>query len=149
MSVITRYSQVRLEKKLSEAVKRTTDGLVKKDYERAAHEVSTIIHNRIANSGRGGDHNPEFANIESRVFEAHSGRYNILLGWLNPPGSAHEKGSGGKLWYQYQDSGFHMFGGPNWIEGIHANIDRREMLLDRLTTINRHYVGDIAKILNR
>lgn len=148
MAVGTRFNTVRLEKKLSRALSVASSGMVEAEYHAAAADVASTIRRRIEASGRGGDHNAEFAHQDVRVFRAASGRYNIMLGWLYPPASAHERGSGGKLWYQYQDSGFHLFGGPNWIEGVGATIDRREMLLERIEAINYQYVQTIARILD-
>jgi hypothetical protein len=149
MTVNTRYTQDRLEQKLSKALAYATGGRVEHEYEIAAKAVADTISDRIRASGRGGEHNAEFAEQQTRVFQARSGRYNILLGWLAPPASAHEKGGGGRLWYQYQDSGFHLFGGPNWIEGVNATNDRRAMLIEQVEAINRKYVHDIANILER
>lgn len=148
MAVNTRFSTVRMEKKLSKALTAASSGWVQQFYEHDASEVAKVIHDRIVASGRGGEHNSDFANIEHRAFRAQSGRYNVMVGWLNPPEHAREKGTGGRLWYQYQDSGFQLFGGSQWIEGVGATIDRREMLLDRLEATNSMYVKHIADILN-
>lgn len=146
----TRYTAVRMEQKLSALVAAASSGRVEAEYKQAADGIARSISQTIAASGRGGSHNAEFAKQETRVFRSAAGRYNVLLGWLNPPASAKERGSGGKLWYQYQDSGFNLFGNANHpISGVGATIDRRENLLDALEDINRKYVHDLARILNR
>lgn len=149
MNLTTRWNTVRLEKKLSEALAYTQGDRLLGEYEQAASEVASETSERISASGRGGAHNSEFANIEHRAFRSAAGRYNVLVGWLNPPGSAREMGSGGKLWYQYQDSGFRLFGGSSWIEGVGATIDQRERLIEALDGVNMRYLGDVARIFNR
>ena len=147
MSATVRWNTVRLERNVSRALAKASSGSLESQYDNAAKEVATIISGRIRQSGRGGDHNDEFAAQQTRVFRSAAGRYNVLLGWLDPPAHAHERGQGGKLWYQYQDMGFHLFAGPIWIEGIGATIDRREMLMERIEDINSRYVRDLAKTL--
>jgi len=117
------------------------------EYEQAAKGVAREISSAIQSSGRGGVHNAEFAHQDVRVFMSRAGRFNILLGWLNPPGSAHERGGGGKLWYQYQDAGFHLFGGSDWIAGVGATIDRRENLIEAIEDVNRRWIGEVRSAL--
>lgn len=147
--ITARYSTVRLEKKLSAALAVGTSGQIEDSYRRDAQGVAEMLGRRIAASGRGGEHNSEFANVEHRVFRAASGRYNIMVGWLNPPAHAREKGGGGKLWYQYQDAGFHLFGGSQWIDGVGAMVDRRERLLEEIETTNRNWLRMVAREMNR
>jgi len=149
MSVTVRFNTVRLSQKLSRALTRAHGDQLLREYERAADAVNKTVHDRITDSGFGGSHNDEFANQEKRVFRAASGRYNINVGWLNPSEHARERGSGGRLWYQYADSGFHLFGGPRWIDGVGATIDRRENLVEAIERINEDYLNDIARELNR
>ena len=147
MAVGARWNSARLEKKLTDALEAAGD--LEQEYEKVATEVARETSQRISASGRGGPHNAEFANIQHRVFKSGAGRYNVLVGWLNPGGNAHERGSGGRLWYQYQDAGFHLFGGPNWIEGVGATIDQRFRLLDGLIDVNVRKVRELRGILNR
>ena len=149
MAVTVRFNTVRLTQKLSRALAKAGGDDLLREYERAADEVNDTVSDRITDSGFGGSHNSEFAHQDKKVFKAASGRYNINVGWLYPNAHAAERGSGGRLWYQYADSGFHLFGGPRWIDGVGATIDRRENLISRIEDINRRYLGDIAKELNR
>lgn len=144
-----RWNTVRMEKKLSDALALAQGEELTSEYSNAAAMVARETSQRIADSGRGGSHNAEFANIQHKAWRAGSGRYNISVGWLNPPSHAKEKGSGGRLWYQYQDMGFRLFGGNTWIEGVGAAIDQRERLLEALDDVNRRHLGRIAGILNR
>lgn len=141
-----RFNTVRMDQKISRALSVVAggDGILQR-YDQAADEANKIVSQRITASGRGGEHNSEFAHQDKRVFRARSDRINISVGWLNPSAHAHERGSGGKLWYQYQDSGFFMFGGERWIDGVGATIDRRENLIDRIYEINREYLADIER----
>jgi hypothetical protein len=149
MAVTTRWNTVRLDKKLTDALAHANSSQLENDYRSVAEDVARETGDRIRASGRGGAHNSEFANIQQRVFRSAAGRYNILVGWLNPgPGSA-ERGSGGKLWFQYQDSGFHLFGGSNWIEGVGATLDQRYRLIEGLEDVNIRHINRIAGILNR
>jgi hypothetical protein len=147
VAVSTRYTVDRLNRKLSKAIAAASDGHLVEDYQQALAPVADDISGKIHDSGRGGDQNADFARQETRAFRAGSGRYNILFGWLNPPAEAAAKGGGGKLWYQWQDAGFHLFGGSHWIEGVGATIDRRERVIDAIDEVNRRYVGDLANIL--
>lgn len=149
MAVTTRFSTVRLEKKLSAALALASGNTLEHFYTEDAKHVNDIVSARISRSGVGGDHNDKFAHQDQRVFRAASGRYNVSVGWLYPSLDAAERGSGGRLWYQYQDSGFHLFGGSQWQEGVMATIDRREMLVERMDATNRMYVQELAKILER
>lgn len=148
MVASTRFSVDRLNRKLSKAIAYASGGAVEGEYRAALEPIRSDIESTIRASGRGGEHNEEFANQDVRVFRALSGRYNILFGWLNPPAHAHERGTSGKLWYQYQDAGFYLFGGSQWIEGVGATIDRRERVLEAVELVNRRYVGKLADILN-
>jgi hypothetical protein len=149
MATGTRWTSVRLEQKLSALVAEAASGTIEVEYKAAAERVAKPIEEKIRQSGRGGEHNADFANQETRVFRSAAGRYNVLLGWLNPPAHASERGNGGKLWYQYQDAGFHLFGGQRWIDGVGATIDRRENLIDAIADVNRRYVHDLARKLER
>lgn len=142
-----RWNSVRMEKKFTDALSAVAD--LGTRYERAAAEVARETSQRIAASGRGGAHNPEFADIQYRVWKSGSGRWNINLGWLNPGAGARERGSGGRLWYQYQDSGFHLFGGSRWIDGVGATIDQRYRLLEALEEVNIEMVGELKRRLGR
>lgn len=146
--VTTRWNVDRLSRKVSRALAVATGGEFQRDLERVAEEVAEDTSDRIAASGRGGSHNSDFANIETRVFRAQSGRYNILVGWLNPPAGAEEKGGGGRLWYQYQDSGFRLFGGDQWINGVGATLDQRERLLSGVEGAMHRHVDSVARALN-
>lgn len=149
MAVTTRWNSARLEKKFTDALSYASGNDLTEGYSEAAATVARETSHRISASGRGGDHNAEFANVQSKAFKSAAGRYNVSVGWLTPPASAAERGSGGKLWYQYQDSGFFLFGGSNWIEGVGATIDQRFRLLDALIDVNVRHVANVAKILNR
>lgn len=149
MAVSTRFTVDRLNKKLSAAIAYASSGRLEQDYAAALEPIASDIESQIRASGRGGVHNDEFANQETRVFRSQAGRYNILFGWLNPPAHARERGTGGRLWYQYQDAGFQLFGGSQWIEGVGATLDRRDRVLTAIEDVNRSYVGDLADILNR
>lgn len=144
-----RWNVARMEKKVTDALSYVMGNELLDEYDNAASTVARETHDRIVSSGRGGSHNAEFANIQHRAFRAQSSRYNVLVGWLNPSSDAHEKGSGGKLWYQYQDMGFRLFGGSTWIEGVGAAIDQRERLLEALDDVNRRHISRVAGILNR
>lgn len=148
MTVGTRWNTVRLNKKLSAALARASAGRLEQEYEEALTPIARDIESDIRASGRGGAHNADFANQEVRVFRAGSGRINALFGWLSPPEHARERGSGGKIWYQYQDAGFHLFGGPQWMEGVGATIDRRERVIDAIDEVNRRMLNDIERILD-
>lgn len=151
MAAVTRWTADRLLAKVTAAADAASDGRLAELVDREVQPVADTISRRIAASGRGGAHNSEFANVETRTWIAGSGRLNVLVGWLNPPDHAHERGSGGKLWYQYQDSGFTMF--PNTmarsIPGVLANIDRRENTIDAVDRVLNIFVSDIAKELRR
>lgn len=149
MAVTTRWNSARMEKKFTDALALASGDSLREDYAQAAADVARETSTRISASGRGGAHNPDFANIQSKAFKSAAGRYNVSVGWLTPPASAAERGSGGKLWYQYQDSGFFLFGGSNWIEGVGATIDQRFRLLDALLDVNVRHVAKLAAILNR
>lgn len=142
MAVGTRWNNYRLEQKMSKALKVANKDILS-EYEEAAQSVAKPIEAAIRASGRGGSHNADFAHQETRVFQSRAGRFNVLLGWLNPPGDAHERGDGGKLWYQYQDAGFRLFGGSQWIEGVGATIDRRENLINALEDVNRRWIDEV------
>jgi len=142
MTTGTRWNTVRLDRKMSKALAVANRDIVS-EYESAAKEVAHGISSQILASGRGGSHNAEFAKQDVKAFQSRAGRFNVLLGWLNPPASAAERGGGGRLWYQYQDAGFHLFGGSNWIEGVGATIDRREHLIQAIEDVNRRWVSDV------
>lgn len=150
MAVNTRFNVKRLEAKLSSALALASSGKIEAEYQAALKPIAADISSKIRNSGRGASHNAEFAEQDVRIFKAASGRLNILFGWINPPDSAHERGDGGRLWYQYQDAGFNLFGNPNHpITGVGATIDRRENVLAAIEDVNYRYVKDVARILNR
>lgn len=149
MSATVRFNTVRLEQKLSRALALAAGDRLLRDYEQAALEVNRVTEERILDSGFGGEHNSEFADQDMKVFRAASGRYNISIGWLNPSDHAKERGSSGRLWYQYADSGFHLFGGSRWIDGVGATIDRRERLIEKIEDINRQYINDLDRELSR
>lgn len=148
-SVGVRWNSKRLEAKLSNALAVASSGQIQAEYERELQPIANDISSKIRASGRGGEHNAEFAKQDIKVFRALSGRYNIQFGWLNTSAHAKERGSGGRLWYQYQDSGFQLFGGPNYQAGVMAAIDRRERVIDAIENVNQRYVRDIAQILER
>lgn len=150
MAVRARWNTVRLEKKFSEAISLAAGDELQGRYEQAADEVNRVVSQRIEGSQYDfNGHKAEFAHQDKRVFRSAAGRWNISVGWINPPAHANERGSGGKLWYQYWDVGFNLFGNPNNpITGIGATIDRRENLLDALERVNYGYVKDLAKILD-
>lgn len=145
--ISTRYNQKTLELKLSRALREATGGRMAQELEDEVGQVIDAENEVIRASGRGGSHNSEFANQEVRVTQSASGRYNIQAGWLNPPSHANEAGGGGRLWYQYQDAGFHLFGGPNWIEGVGATIDRRENVIAAVERALERHVDRVAKEL--
>lgn len=149
MAVTVRFHTVRLDKKLSAALHKAAGDDLIREYNEAAEEINRSVSDVLSRSGRGGSQRDEFVKQEKQVTRALSGRYNIRVGWLNPSRDAAERGGGGRLWYQYQDSGFHMFGGPRWLDGVGATLDRRERLVSAIEEINRRHVGDIARELNR
>lgn len=149
MAGTVRWNAVRLEKKFTDALAVANSGELENDYEAAAAEVARETSGRIRASGRGGPHNSEFADIQHRVHRSGAGRIEVRVGWLNPGAGSAERGGGGKLWYQYQDRGFHLFGGPNWIEGVGATIDQRFRLVEALEDVNIRYVNKLANILDR
>lgn len=148
MAAGVRWNSVRLEKKLTDALAVASGNDLDQEYNDAAAQVARETSGRIRESGRGGSHNSEFANIQHRVYRSGAGRVEVRVGWLNPGADAAERGGGGKLWYQYQDRGFHLFGGPNWIEGVGATIDQRYRLVDALQEVNVRFIDRLAKILD-
>lgn len=148
-AVTTRWNMARLNRKMSRALAAASGGSFENDLREVAADVARVTSDRIFDSGRGGEHNSDFANIQHRVFRSAAGRYNVLVGWLTPPAHAKEKGGGGRLWYQYQDAGFYLFGGPQWIEGVGATLDQRERLLNGTEAAAGRYVHNIADIFNR
>lgn len=148
MATGTRFNMVRLDRKLSRALSHVHGDTLLNSYLAIAKDVNRPVELAIQSSGRGGSHNSEFANQEERVFRARSDRINVLVGWLNPPEHARERGSGGKLWYQYQDAGFHLFGGSRWIDGVGATIDRRENLIEGIERANRTFLRELGNILS-
>ena len=145
--ITTRYSQKTLELKLSRALREAAGDRVLQDVDAAVGAVIEAENSAIRASGRGGAHNSDFASQDVRVTRSASGRINIQAGWLNPSAHARERGGGGRLWYQYQDSGFRLFGGPNWIEGVGATIDRRENVLMAVEGALHRHVRRVAREL--
>lgn len=147
--ITARYNQKTLELKLSRALVEARGDRVTHDIQGEVEEVIDAENDIIRASGRGGSHNADFANQQVRVTRSGAGRINIQAGWINAPGDAMERGTGGRLWYQYQDSGFHLFGGPNWIEGVGATIDRRENVIAAVERALDRHVERVARELNR
>lgn len=147
--ITARYNQKTLELKLSRALIEARGDRVTHDIQDEVEEIIDAENSIIRASGRGGRHNADFANQQVRVTRSAAGRINIQAGWINAPGDAHERGGGGRLWYQYQDAGFHLFGGPNWIEGVGATIDRRENVIAAVERALDRHVGRVARELNR
>ena len=144
MVVGTRYTQHRLDQKMSKMLTEANRDIAA-EYTAALAPIAADISGKIRGSGFGGDHNEEFAKQETKAWRAGSGRLNVLFGWLNPSDHAHERGSNGRLWYQYADAGFHLFGGPRWIDGVGATIDRRERVIEAIEEVNRRWISDIAR----
>lgn len=147
MTVTAQFNTKTLTDKLRRSIAEM-DGLYT-SYRNVAEGVANSVGMKIAASGRGGSHNAEFANYEWQVTTPSRDTFVVRVGWLNPPAHAQERGGGGKLWYQYQDAGFWLFGGSNWIEGVGATIDAKEDLHDGLQEVNRRYAGAITRRFGR
>jgi hypothetical protein len=147
--ISTRFNVARLDAKLTRALRIASGGKLEGEIQQEVWPVKEAIESKIRASGRGAEHNADFARQDLIISTAGSGRLNIRFGWVNPPAHSAERGTGGNLWYQYQDKGFWLFGGDNWIEGVGATIDRREDFLEAIRRAVDKYADDIAREMNR
>lgn len=149
MTVTTRFNVSRLNSKISRGLRAAGMDKVTRTIEAEVNPVKERIEGQIRASGRGAGHNADFAHQDLIITTSGRGNVNVRFGWVNPPAHAHERGAGGRLWYQYQDAGFMLFGGDTWIEGVGATIDRREDFIDAIHRAVAQYANDIAKEMNR
>lgn len=106
----SRWTQKVLDQKLSRALKVASGGRFQSELQEEVGEIADSVSAAIRMSGRGGSGAADFANFQGKVTESGAGRFTVRLGWLTYPASANERGGGGKLWYQYQNWGYDLFG---------------------------------------
>ena len=151
MRIVTRFNTVRLEQKLSRALLVASSGKLADEYDHAVDSVAEGVRNALEGSGRAQAHHGRFVQgYTNRATFSGGGRYNVAMGWLYPDGESHERGSGGKLWFQYQEGGFitndAFHNAP--VAGIGATIGAREDMLEAVEMVNGKYVHDLARILD-
>lgn len=151
MRIVTRFNTVRLEQKLSRALLVASSGKLADEYDHAVDSVAEGVRNALEGSGRAQAHHGRFVQgYTNRATFSGGGRYNVAMGWLYPDGESRERGSGGKLWFQYQEGGFNMLGDPSVpVAGIGATIGAREDMLEAVEMVNGKYVHDLARILDQ
>lgn len=143
----SRWTQRVLDQKMSRALKVASGGRFQSELQENLGEVADNVSMLIRASGRGGSGASDFQNFQAKVTESIGGRYTARLGWLRYPGSANERGSGGKLWYQYQNWGYQLFGGTyrvsglGFLDGVDAQF---QAAIERATT---KYLNDIKDAL--
>lgn len=125
-----RWTQRVLDQKLSRALALASSGKFQQDLQEELDYIAEDVSMVIRGSGRASGHS-DFANFQAKVTRSAGDRYTARLGWLTYPTSAQERGGGGKLWYQYQNWGYDLFGqgrvriqGLGFLDGVDARFQR-------------------------
>lgn len=125
-----RWTQRVLDQKMSRALAAASSGRFMQELDDELSHIAEDVSMAIRGSGRARNH-PDFANFQHQVTRSAGDRYTARLGWLTYPSSAQEKGGGGKLWYQYQNWGYDLFGqgrvrisGIGFLDGVDARFQR-------------------------
>lgn len=121
-------------------------------YTQAVEDVAEWWGDRIAASGRGGDHNAEMAGIEGRVTQPRKGGFFFRVGWLNHPPMAAD---GRTSWFVYQDVGYDPFGmakkgyGASRVPGLLLQLDARSRLQESIRDANAQIGREIHNAARR
>lgn len=142
-----RWTQRVLDQKLSRALHLASSGKFQQELEEEVSRIADDVSMAIRASGRASQHS-DFANFQGKVTRSAGDRYTARLGWLTYPSSANERGGGGKLWYQYQNWGYDLFGrgrvqisGIGFLDGVDARFQRAiQSAADR-------YIKDMKDVL--
>lgn len=126
MAMRTRFVAKGMNDKFNRSIAEVS-GLREEIYE-SVEAVAAQARTTIRSSGFGKNGwNEKMASDFTTSVTAPSGRkFFVRMGWIKPRSDAKERGNNGNLWYQYADSGYHMFGGPRWIEGIGFMLDSQD-----------------------
>lgn len=123
-----RFTTRLLDQKMTRALAVASEGRLASEIEEDLSEIADGVAGAIRMSGRASQH-ADFADFTARVTTSGAGRLNARIGWLNYPASAREEGGGGKLWYQYQNWGYNLFGqgrvqisGLGFLDGIDGRV---------------------------
>lgn len=141
-----RFTSKLLEQKMTAALRVASEGRLADEIQEDLSEIADGVAGAIRASGRASQH-PDFANFTARVTTSGAGRLNARIGWLNYPGDAREKGSGGKLWYQYQNWGYNAFGRGTMVSGLGFLDGIDEKVTASIQRSIDRYLGNIERAL--
>lgn len=150
--MVTRWNSYRLDAKLTRAIAEVSRGAFVGEANTRVSAVAAGIAQQLSASGRGGpNHNHEFSDYAARAWVSGAGRYNVIMGWINADraeGGGRERGGGGKLWFQYQEGGFNMWGDPaRPIPGVNATVTARADMIDATLDAAGKHIHNIKDIL--
>lgn len=137
----TRFFTARIDQATLRSQKILTED-ARSEYLDEMREVSEWWGGKIRASGRGGSHNGQMSNIETQISSTGSGKFFMRVGWLGSPPQAAD---GKTTWFVYQDTGYHMFGGPHFVPGLMLQIDARQRLTEGVRDANKRLAARVER----